>query len=429
MNNGLWGDYMDTKKKVLVGYDFCEDITQISCYSYKALEPISICVSDDASETGIPTVLCVRYDNGLWLYGEEAVRCAEAEEGILIDTLLTKLQTGQSVNVNNIIYSPTVLLEKYFRKTLMLVKNHFPTEQITMIAVTVNEMDTVIVKGIYNALEQMGIFKDRAVVISHASAYLYYALSQNKSLWMNDVGLFDFNKKKFCYYQISINRRVNPMIAGLKKIDFTDRLNYDILKEEGANVSYIFENIANMALHKQIVSTLYFTGRDFEEDWAMEAIEKLCIGRRAFVGQNLYTKGACYGAKGLSGDSKLDDFILLNDDMITSSIALRSYVDARIRDVVLIDAAIPWYEAKKSVEIILDDEQIMEIVLHNIMTRETIREKLILNNLPQRPNKMTRLELQIHCTNRSTAIVRVKDLGFGDIYPPTTNNWEFQLDI
>lgn len=420
---------MDSKRKVIVGYDLSEDFTQISCYSYKKLEPVSIPVSEDEAATYIPTVLCVKNDNSMWLYGEEAVKCAEADEGVLVDSLISKLRIDQAVNINNIIFSPTALLEKFFRKTLMLVKNHFPTEQITKIVVTISEMEPMIVNGIYKALEQLGIYKDRATVISHASAYLYYALSQNRSLWMNDVGLFDFNKDRFCYYQISINRRVSPMIAGLKKLDFTDSLNYDILKEKGANVTYTFENIANMALHKQIISTLYFTGRGFEDSWAEETIKKLCVGRRGFIGQNLYTKGACYAAKELAGDSKLDDFILLNDDMITSSLSIRCYVDAGIRDVKLLEAAIPWYEAKNTVELILDDEEVLEFVLYNIMTREIVREKLILNNLPNRPNKMTRLQLNISCTNRSTVNISIKDLGFGDIYPSTDRNWEFQLDL
>ena len=49
---------------------------------------------------------------------------------------------------------------------------------------------------------------------------MYYALSQERELWLNDVGLFDFNEDGLSFYRISINRRANPMIAGMERQDF-----------------------------------------------------------------------------------------------------------------------------------------------------------------------------------------------------------------
>jgi hypothetical protein len=285
------------------------------------------------------------------------------------------------------------------------------------------------VDKIYDALEQLGIGKDRASVMSHASAYLYYALSQDRSLWQNDVGLFDMCKDSLQYYQIRINRRSKPMIASLVKSDFSQNMDAMHMNANGSSAAYIFENLANTVLYKQLITTLYFTGKEFEGGWADEVIRKLCVGRRVFFGQNLYSKGACYAAKELTGDRKLTDLVLLNDDMVTTSVAIRVYADTRFKEISLVEAGEIWYEINKSLEVIPEGEAELEILLSNIMTREVIREKIVLDQIPIRKDRTSRLMLNIICKNRTSTIIKVTDLGFGEFFPSTEAEMEFALEI
>lgn len=420
---------MDNPRKLIVGYDLCDDYSQISCYSYKTFEPIPISPDEDEENTLIPTALAVNSDSRIWLFGKEALLCARDGSGILADRLLTKLKNREETTIFGQKYSAIALLEKYFRKTLTLIKNYFPTETITQLVVTLNEMDMDVIEGVYEALYMLGIDKDRATVISHGSSFMYYALSQDRELWLNDVGLFDFNEEGLSFYQISINRRSNPMIAGMEKRDFSDILNYSMLKSKNFDLEYTFENIAHTALYKQIISTLYFTGRGFEGGWADEIIKSLCAGRRVFIGQNLYTKGACYAAKEFSGDEKLGDVILLNNDMIVSSIWIKVYVNGNIKEVLLSDAAIPWYEVNNEIEVIPDEDADIEIIFRNILTKEIIRERISIHNIPERPNRMTRLSINISCLNKSKVKLIISDLGFGDIFPAIGKVAEYIIDI
>src|SRR5690554_6215083 len=133
---------MDNPRKLIVGYDLCDDYSQISCYSYKTCEPIPISPDEDEDNTLIPTALAVHNDSRIWLFGKEAINCARDGLGVLADKLLTKLKDREEVNILGQRYSAISLLEKFFRKTLTLIKNHFPTETITKLVVTLNEMDT-----------------------------------------------------------------------------------------------------------------------------------------------------------------------------------------------------------------------------------------------------------------------------------------------
>ncbi len=420
---------MDTPRKLIVGYDLCDDFTQISCYSYKSMEPIPISLREGEEERPIPTVLCLKTETKQWIFGEDAIVCANNGGGLLVDHLLDKLQKEESVNLFGIEYLPITLLEKYLRKTLMLVKNYFPTETITKLVVTVRNADPILVGKIYEALEALGLEKDRAVVMNHAGAYLYYALSQDKALWMNDVGLFDFSEEGLYFYQLSINRRSKPMIAQIAKKEYTDSLSISMVKSKMNNLSYIFENTAAAALYKQLITTLYFTGNGFDGGWADEAMKSLCVGRRAFMGQNLFTKGACYAAKELSGDRNLEEFLLLNDDMITSFVTLRVYSDTTFKELPLIEAGENWYEVDKSIEIIPEGRGELEITIKNIVTRDVKRDTVQVLQFPERPDKMTRLLVHISCKDRLTVLIRIKDLGFGDFYMGSEQEMDYTLDL
>lgn len=246
---------------------------------------------------------------------------------------------------------------------------------------------------------------------------------------MNDIGLFEFEEEGLRYYQLRINRRVKPMIAGLSKLDYTSTLDYSMLKRNDIKPDYLFENIANEALYKQIVSTLYFVGRGFEGGWADEVIKGLCIGRRVFYGQNLFSKGACYAAKEYAGDCRLKDYILLNDDMVTCDMSLRVFYDTKFKELPLIQAGETWYEVDKRIEVIPEGSPELELIIKNIMTRDTVRERVLLDPLPDRPDKMTRLELHFICKDKSSGIIRVRDLGFGEYYPATQSEQEFLIEF
>lgn len=420
---------MDNPRKLIVGYDLCEDYSQLSCYSYKTFEPIPISPDEDEENSLIPTALAIKNETRNWIFGKEAIRCAKDGSAVLVDKLLTKLKNKEEITIFGQKYSAVNLLEKFFRKTLTLLKNYFPTEPITKLVVTLNEMDQDIIEGVYEALYMLGIEKDRASIISHGSSFMYYALSQDRELWLNDVGLFDFNEDGLSFYQISINRRSTPMIAGMDKKEFSETLNYSMLRSKNINLGYTFETIAQTVLYKQIITTLYFTGRGFEGGWADEKIRNLCAGRRVFMGQNLYTKGACYAAKEFSGDEKLGGIILLNNEMIVCSIWIKAYVDGFVKEILLSDAAVPWYEVNSDIEVIPDDISEIEIIFRNILTKEVIRERIPIHSITDRPNRMTRIKVNLSCIDKSKVKLVLTDLGFGDLFPATGKMAEYIIEI
>lgn len=420
---------MSEQKSLIVGFDLCEGYSQICCYNPKTCEPESICVTSDQTGYLIPTVLGVKERTKEWVYGEEAYQVREAGTGVLIDGLLSKIRKGRETEIYGVPFKPEALLEKFFRKCLQLLKIYFPSNSIQKLAVTIKEPDESLMEGIYLALGNMGIQKDRALVQSHSGSYQYYALYQPKELWMNDVGLFDFDEEGLKYQQITIDRRTRPNTVGIVEKDFRDILNLQTLEEikDKDKLEYLFGNLARKVLYKQIVSTVYITGNGFEGTWADNVLKELCAGRRVFKGQNLYAKGACYTAKELSGERRLEDFLLLGSEMITSTFYLNGYYDAKPAEAVLARAGTPWYEAEEKLDLILDDINSITIFRKDILKHETENYNISLEGLPGRPNKTTRVEVRIKFLNKNTAVISVKDKGFGDFYPSSNRIWEKEI--
>jgi hypothetical protein len=422
---------MSKDRTLLVGYDLCDDNTQISCFNQKTGDIESICMVDDTDNPCIPTLLAVKKDSKEWLFGKDAIRCQRLLEGVLVDHLVKHTIEKEKITIYGVEFSHESIWEKYFKKSLSLLKRYYPNDSIWQLVITIERMDPYFVQTIYQALENLGIYKERVAIQSHAQSYIYYALSQKKELWLNDVGLFEFNENGLFYSQISINRKISPMVVGVEEKDFSDTLHYHMLEqqEETESISYIFENIAKGALHKQIISTLFITGKGFEGQWPDRVIKELCMGRRVFKGQNLFAHGACYTAKELKGDKTLEEFIYFSEDRIPCNITMNVYSDAKIQEAILAKAGTAWYDAGEHFEVIPDQEDELQIIVKDILRKEEKRFSVTLEGLSNRPNKTTRISIRTSFVDVNTMVITMKDKGFGMLFPSTNRIWEKRITL
>lgn len=399
-------------RSLLVGLDLCNDLTQIAVYNKKTFEPDLIGATEENPDGVMESIVIMQNDTEM------------------IKGFISSIQNGNPILRDGKPIDEVKLLSYYFRKLLSLVKNQYPAETILQLVITVEEQEMIFVDKIYAALEEIGIGRDRATVIDHKQSYLYYALCQEKDLWMSDVGMFEYGEKGLFYYQINIERRRSPILAGINKRDYTEAM--ILHKEEGNETAVreaIFENIVRSAIHRQVISTLYMTGKGFDGGWANEVLQRLCVGRRVFVGKNLYVSGACYAARELSGQGKLEEFVFLDDDMIAVHITTNVYVDAEIKEVILAKAGTPWYQAGREVDLIPDSEEELTISVKHILRRETTNHMITLEGIKGRTNRMARIGVKIQFADTKTCIITIKDKGFGDFMPSSNRIWERTITI
>ena len=85
----------------------------------------------------------------------------------------------------------------------------------------------------------------------------------------------------------------------------------------------------------------------------------------------------------------------------------------------LASAGTNWYEARASVDFILDDVDALELIVAPVGSARVEKVNLSLDELPARPNKTTRIELILSFISEKCMTVRVIDRGFGELFPGT----------
>ena len=466
------------EKAILVGLDLTDEFTQL-CYYTEAGELYSVSLSKDPMKYRIPTVLCAVRDSNEWLFGEEALAAVETASCVRVSGLVELASQDGALEVFGQSYPADMLLERYFRRLLAALKNKVGATRISGIVITAKTLNEKLKRNIISAVELLGIRGDSLRMITHLESFMYYVVSQNKDIWINDVGLFDFDRESFVFYRLSFGRRNLPLTVVADRTDLTDKINYGMLVPEeekrfagdagadrtnngtpepveagrgnadgyaagntGTNrtnygtpepvdidrLIYAFENTSALVLHKQIVSALYFTGAGFETSWADESLKKLCNGRRIFRGQNLYVKGAGYAAV-LMFNGGAEDYFLVGDEVLRSSISLRAFSDGAYRETELASIGQRCSEAGAEVEVILDRTNELDLIVHNALKKDFICAIMTLDTLVQRDDRSVRLNIRLRFPDRNTCVITVRDVGFGEIYRTNHKIWEQVLKI
>ncbi|MBQ0026122.1 MAG: hypothetical protein KBS79_01945, partial [Lachnospiraceae bacterium] len=89
----------------------------------------------------------------------------------------------------------------------------------------------------------------------------------------------------------------------------------------------------------------------------------------------------------------------------------------RREQIILAQAGMNWYEAKTVVEFILDDVTNIELSVTPAASTRVETINIDVSDLPKRPNKTTRVEMSVSFTSETRMTVRIKDKGFGELFP------------
>ena len=64
-------------------------------------------------------------------------------------------------------------------------------------------------------------------------------------------------------------------------------------------------------------------GDGFDQEWAQRSTPYLCRNQRhVFYGNNLYVKGACYGAKEKCGEENLKGYLYISSSLVRKNVSM-----------------------------------------------------------------------------------------------------------
>lgn len=405
------------KKGAVLGYDLNEKNCQISYYNETKDEPVTLEVAVDNYQ--IPLVL--GYYNERWVYGREAKRLATINEGCTVSDLYNRAVRQEKVRVGAKTHDAVWLLAKFVSLSL----EEF--EDIVYITFSVPETNVDMSKMLKGIGRHMGLSKEAIGVQDYKESFCQYMFYQPKELWQYESALFYCDAHEIKAFML---RRLNAVQGrGNDTFVTVDQVANARMKELGAiypvlNVDKAkdadekFKAFIQSVFEKKVVSSVYLTGEGFENNWYPNSLKVLCNGRRAFLGNNLYSKGACYASIRKCKEYE-EGPIYLDMTKLTEQICLRMRVNGQEGWYPIVSWGTHWYEADGQWEVILEDVSDIEVHIETLAEGELMVETITLQGLPERKDYSLRLQIEAIFLDERTCRLRFKDVGFGEFFQPS----------
>ena len=403
----------------MIGYELNNTYAQISYLKAGDAEPETASVVLGADQFTIPTALKKKSDSNLWLFGKDALK----EEGV-ITRLLDLAIDGAEITVGEERIDPVALLALFIKRSLSVLTISVNIEHVTAFMFTTPSITPRTVEIIEQVAVSLDLPPERVYLQSYRESMYHYVVHQPKELWNHQVLLFDYSSH-MKVFRLEGNKKTTPIAVFIDSESFP-ALRYSSGPSERTKREWDeqFLAIAKDMIKSRFISSVYLIGEGFKDEWANDSLKYLCTGRRVFRGNNLYSKGACYGAMEKINPGEISKtMIFLGEDKLKANIGIRLLRSGIPSYCAILDAGISWHECESSLEIILDKETELQLIITSL-TGGHVSERLItLDGLPERPPRTTRLQLALRLKSADTALLTITDLGFGALFPASGKEW------
>ena len=426
------------EKRFVLGYDLGEKVSQISYLSSDADMPETLSVLAGAELYNIPTVLCKRKDVNQWFFGKEAVRHIEEGDGIPVNNLLGAARDGKPVKVGDSEYDPIALLTLFIKRSLSLLSMELTLDMVEAIMFTTGSLDHRMVQVLNAVTAALELKTTNIFYQSHEESFFNYMLYQPDELMHHTILACDYDLETLKVFQMTLNHNTRPVVATIDVKEFDSlRLGPDGFPRDAAlfhrtcdRLDDEFLTIMQKLCSEKIVSTIFLLGEGFREKWTKRSLEFLCRTRRVFQGNNLFSKGASIAARERirpSEDNKR--FVFLGEDKLKANLGMNLLKCGQEVYYALLDAGVNWYEAGNSFDIIMDPSGIINIQVTPLTGKSPRLVQFYLEGLEKRPNGTTRLHISLEMPSVDEVVVKVQDMGFGELFPATGQVWEQVIEL
>lgn len=421
--------------KVVVGLELADDYSQVSYCTIGSGEPQTISLITGSEEYNIPTIVGKLHDNGAWIFGKDAMKAARDGDGFLIKDLIFLAQERMPVVIEDMEYNIAEILAMFIKKCLFMIPEVTSVEKLESVVITLKELPAKLLVTLEQTVKSLNLVKTQFYFTTHQESFFQYVLHQDKNLWMQDVALFDYREEGCRAYLMKMNHRTVPVVTFIENYDFPGMrlVDWEKVKEkelEEQRLDQDFLEIARQICDKKQISTIYLLGDGFNANWFKESLKYVCHNRRAFQGNNLYSKGACYLAmEKVTPSMLMQSYVYLAEDKLIANLGMRVMRDGKECYMTLLDAGESWFEASKSCDLILENDNKLPIIVtpmdgKNVKVAEIVLEGLHLHN-----KRTNRIHIDVNMKSIKTVSVTVSDMGFGEIYPSSGQVWREEFDI
>ncbi|MCH5269127.1 MAG: hypothetical protein J1E83_00095 [Lachnospiraceae bacterium] len=424
------------KEKVIVGYDLGNQYSQISYCTYEDSVPETLSVVAGAQVYNIPTALCKRQGISQWFYGKDACKHAQLGEGVLVENLVEAARKGEPVLLEDEEYDPVALLTLFVKRSLTLLSMVSAPDKIAALMITCEQLDAEMVGILDTVVAGLDLKTKLISYQSHLESFFHYTIKQPAELWQHQVLVCDYAGERMRFFRMECNRHTTPVVAFMEREEYPFLTGAAGIEEEALRESLFkqlderFLGLAGKVCEGRMITSVYLIGEDFSEEWLKESLRFLCRGRRVFQGNNLYSKGACYGmAERLFPGEIGKNHVFLGEDKLKANIGMKLKRRGEDSYYALLDAGTGWYEAQSSVDFLLEEGNSFSLLITPLNGREIKCAEVTLEGLPVRNGAFSRLHMELKMTTESCVRLSVEDMGFGELFPASHQVWTESFEV
>ncbi|HIY60103.1 MAG TPA: hypothetical protein H9831_05405 [Candidatus Eisenbergiella pullistercoris] len=410
----------------ILGMDLDDWSAQISFWLPGAQTPETISTGD-GEEDRIPAVLCRRTDRDVWTYGKEALETARRGGGVLADRLLSRALAGEQLEIGGEWFEAAALLALFIKRSLSLLGGAMRPEKADFFMFTLERVDRQALEMVERIALLLSLPPERVSCQSRAESFFFYNISQPEELWRHSCLICDFGGERLKTLLLEVNRHTRPATVTVAQEEHPELERQDNREEMDEAFLSIFRSVSD----GRIIDTVYLIGDGFAGEWYPKTLAVMCRNRRVFQGNNLYSKGACYGGKakrpggGVSGR----EYVYLGSDMLRVNVGLLTEKRGKETCLSLLDAGMNWFDARGECEFLLDADHTFTLRLTPVSGKKLREVVVTLSGVPERPPFATRIFLAASCPDAETVRLRMEDRGFGEFFPSSGLAWEESLPL
>ena len=403
-------------EEVYIGIDLEESRMQVSYFTIDMDAPQTVSLVAGEELYRIPLVLRRSQESGSWYLGD-----GKMQEGELyVDRLWERCLKGERLGTGRE-YGAVELFSILLRKVLRMVPGLTELACIRSLTFHLQKIEFSSVQLLKWVGEGLGILPERIFIQDDAESFCHFAMNQEKELKQHDVVLFSCEENELSCYYLKEGEKTSPKRVDIEKIDL------GILPGEPQARDMAFGKLAGDFFRGKLVSSVYLMGDGLEGGWLKESLHIICRGRRAFQGKNLFANGACYGSF-MQMHKEECGYVFFSDYKLANNVFLKVKNKDRSFFWDLAEAGTSCYEVNGSCQVLLSGDASVDVWLKAPDSGQARIESLQLPDLPERPDKATRLLIEVLPSEKRQLRIRVTDKGLGGWYASSGKVWEYCIN-
>ena len=295
-------------------------------------------------------------------------------------------------------------LQELFRMLWKMLTPYGSREQLTCLAFCLEDNSGKMREILLDIIKIYNILPEKVHFLDKAESFCTYVMHQSAELLTHNALLIENREGNLDKFLLHKRSQKGFPIAEVR--DISEKSLESVFADHG-------------------ISSVFLVGDDFEEEWIQKNLKLLKTGKRVFMGKNLYVKGACY--RGMEFKEEQFTHMYLGKEKVCAHIALRAEQDGKEVYVSVIEGGKNWYESSTSLDVLLLEEPVLEFAVIPINGQERKTSVIHLQNLPKRPKKTTKLRIDLKVVSPTLAKLKIKDLGFGELFPQSEMVYEGEL--